>query len=231
MLGASGLELRKNSGEEATINLFDARRNAEKTFTLRASTAAADRRPPADRGRQPGDRHGRARQLRVLDLTDDDEVQTSTVVQVLTRCGSAWCAAPTIRRSSLSPSRPTPSSGSPGREGRQRLPLAGVQDARRPRRRRADQADADYLWLVVHGAANMDPLPKRDSFNQDAVAVPIIWQMLAARRDHLSTATEPSKLEKRSIDHGLHRLPHSHDVKALYDGRGPQEPRVHLRKL
>ena len=36
--------------------------------------------------------------------------------------------------------------------------------------------NTDYLWLVVHRAANMDPLPKRDSFNQDAVAVPIIWQ-------------------------------------------------------
>ena len=39
VVGASGLELRKNSGEEATINLFDARiRNAEKTFKNRLST-------------------------------------------------------------------------------------------------------------------------------------------------------------------------------------------------
>lgn len=35
--------------------------------------------------------------------------------------------------------------------------------------------NTDYLFLDVHEDANFEPLPRRDAFNQDAIAVPVIF--------------------------------------------------------
>ena len=35
--------------------------------------------------------------------------------------------------------------------------------------------NTDYIFWNAHQDANMSPLPRRDSFNQDAIAVPVIF--------------------------------------------------------
>lgn len=210
VVGASGLELRKNAGSETRmINLLDARmRNAEKTMKNQLSTGAYSN------GTGSGGKQIGGLQLLVADAPstgtvggidrasfsfwqnqiNNETVNDATTIQghmndswiALVRgadhpdlivadtvvFGAYWKSLQTIQRITSADS---------GKSGYRSLEFNGPGGFAPVFHDDAAPAshmyflNTDYLFWNAHQDANMSPLARRDSFNQDAIAVPVIF--------------------------------------------------------
>ena len=210
VVGASGLELRKNAGSETRmINLLDARmRNAEKTMKNQLSTGAYSN------GTGSGGKQIGGLQLLVADAPtsgtvggidranfsfwqntiNNETVNDSTTIQghmndswiALVRgadhpdiivadtvvFGAYWKSLQTIQRI------PTAESGKSGFRSLEFNGPGGFAPVFHDDAAPASHMyflNTDYIFWNAHADANMTPLPRRDSFNQDAIAVPVIF--------------------------------------------------------